>query len=200
MIRHSIGLRVIGFFFCLHALIANAANDESLQQHKGEAYLVEYQVDQLLLAIQKRLAFMHEVAQTKWNENLPIEEKQRELQILATILEKAKTYSLDEKKTASFFKAQMEAAKEIQKKDFERWELCRLTKFAQVMSLQEERLYIDQMNEVMLNLLSRIGNKPIGNIILQKPISLRPGDLVAEYIWQIAVSPLQDSRPENVDE
>lgn len=160
-----------------------------------EAFEVERKVDELLLLIQKRLVVMHEVARTKWNHNLPIEDKIREQQILADLAMKANHYGLDEKFAIQFFQAQMEASKEIQKTDFDLWRKNGVPKFEAVFSLKDElRIYIDGLNHKMMVLLSEIYAKPfseIGKDILDHPISTRSSDSIENDVWNMAIFPLR---------
>ena len=145
-------------------------------------------VDQLLLLIQKRLAVMHEVARTKWNQNLPIEDKVREQQILMDLAKQANQFNVDEKWIVSFFQAQIKAAKEIQKNDFAFWKQQGVYKFEAVLSLKDElRFYIDQINQEMMALLSQMSGK---DFILDHPISNRDTDYIGDDIWLLAISPL----------
>lgn len=107
-----------------------------------EDFEVEQTIDQLFLLMQKRLVIMHEVARAKWNQNLTIEDEIREQQILAGLVEKSSEYGLDKKWMIAFFQAQMDASKEMQKKDFILWQKEGLLKFEQALSLKDElRLY-----------------------------------------------------------
>lgn len=149
-------------------------------------------VDQLLLLIQKRLVVMHEVARTKWNQNLPIEDKVREQQILMDLAKQANKFNVDEKWVVKFFQAQIDAAKEIQKNDFAFWKQQALQKFEKVLSLKDElRFYIDQINQEMMVLLSQMyGKDQSGKFILDHPISNRDTDYIENEIWLLAISPL----------
>lgn len=161
-------------------------------------YEVEQEVDKLLLLIQKRLVIMHEVARTKWNQNLAIEDKSREQLILADLTAKANQFGLDEKFVSRFFEAQIEASKEIQKNDFILWKTNSVTKFDRVFSLKDElRLYIDQLNNEMFAALSKIYTKTYDksvNYILDQPISTRNSDHVENDIWFSATSPLKNNQ------
>lgn len=160
-----------------------------------ENFEVEQKVDELLLLIQKRLAIMHEVAKTKWNQNIPIEDKIREQQILEDLAAKADQYGLDKEFAIQFFQAQIDAAKEIQKGDFLLWKENGLSKFDKIFSLKDElRFYIDQLNNEMIELLSKIYSKPLelnSKYVLNHPISIRSSDFIENHIWLLAISPLK---------
>lgn len=175
---------------CIYAVIpANHFMHQSI-----EGYTEEKRVDQLLLLMQKRLVIMHEVARTKWVQNLPIEDRVREEQILVSLVQQARQYGLDDKWISKFFQAQMDAAKEIQKRDFTMWGE-REIKFDSTFSLKDDlRLYIDQINQEMMEVLSKIFDKNSNvKFILDDPISKRPSDHIEEFIWQQAILPLKSS-------
>jgi chorismate mutase len=158
-----------------------------------EEYAVEKHIDQLLLLIQKRLAIMHEVARTKWVQRLPIEDKEREQQVLKVLVEQASRSGLDEKWVERFFQAQMDAAKEVQKQDFAVWEQHGAL-FEKVFSLKDDlRIYIDQINLEMIDLLIKISGqcKHCESYLSEHPISIRPSDAIEESVWQMAISPLR---------
>lgn len=159
-----------------------------------ENFEIEQKIDELLLLIQKRLVIMHEVARTKWNQNLPIEDKIREQQILADLAAKANQYGLDEKLVTQFFQAQIDASKEIQKNDFLLWKENDLSKFDKTFSLKDElRFYIDQLNNEIILLLGKIytNSCKLNGYILNHPISKRSSDYIEDDIWLLAISPLK---------
>lgn len=157
-------------------------------------YETEKNVDQLLLLIQKRLAIMHEVARTKWNNQIPIEDKLREQQILQALGAKAKDYALDEKWVLGFFEAQIEASKEMQRHDFANWEKEGVQKFDHVFSLKDDlRLYIDEINQEMFVLIAKIRKSETGmqRFVLSQPISVRASDEIDPAIWSLSTSTLR---------
>jgi chorismate mutase len=126
---------------------------------------LEQKIDLLLLLIQKRLVIMHEVARTKWNQNLPIEDKEREEQILTNLANKAKAFGLDEKFVVKFFQAQIDASKQVQRNDFSLWKEQGMLKFEKILSLKDElRDYIDHLNQEMIMVLSQIYSAPYHDI------------------------------------
>lgn len=184
----------LAFFLCTQLISLELPAGIPTQQSM-EDYAAEKKIDQLLLLIQKRLVIMHEVARTKWNQNLSIEDKVREQQILNGLIEQAGKRGLDEKWVARFFQAQMDAAKEIQKNDFACWRE-RGIKFESTFSLKDDlRIYIDQINQEMISLLSQIYEKGhchiTASFILDRPISIRVSDAIDEPVWQLAISPFR---------
>jgi chorismate mutase len=62
----------------------------------------------------ERLAYMPAVAEYKYQRGLPIEDLQREQQVLASSLQSARELGLDEDRARQFIQAQINAAKQIQ--------------------------------------------------------------------------------------
>lgn len=152
-------------------------------------------IDQVLLLVQKRLALMHEVARTKWSQNLLIEDLDREKQLIADVKKRAESYGLDEAWTGKFFQAQFDAAKKIQKSDFDFWNQQGAPRFVSFLDLKQEiRPYLDQLSNELLESLGRIypeiSNGKLSSSILAMPLSRRPSDDIDEDVWQAAVFPL----------
>ncbi len=71
--------------------------------------------------VEQRLALMQQVAAWKWHHELPIENVQREQQVLNTAQDDALQRGLDINEARQFFMLQIAAAKEIQAYWFELW-------------------------------------------------------------------------------
>jgi chorismate mutase len=186
---------ILTFILCTQGAVAELNEAYSpIHETIGE-FEAEQKIDELLLLIQKRLVIMHEVARTKWNQNLPIEDKAREQQILVDLAAKANQYDLKEKIITQFFQAQIDASKEIQKRDFLLWKENSILKFDKIFSLNNElRFYIDRLNNEMLVALSKIYANHFNlsdKYVLIHPISKRSSDYIEEDIWSLATSPLK---------
>jgi cyclohexadienyl dehydratase len=81
----------------------------------------EPEVSRLYELIAHRLSFMEDVAAWKWQNDKPVEDKAREAIVLTAAAQQSEQYGLDGSSTTSFFIAQMEAAKLIQRQQFEGW-------------------------------------------------------------------------------
>src|SRR4051794_3177508 len=79
-------------------------------------------LDRLLVLMGQRLEVMHDVARYKWARKSPIEDPARERALLDDVAEGGRRLGLEPETTRSFFAAQIEAAKLIQRADFRRWE------------------------------------------------------------------------------
>lgn len=163
--------------------------------HSIEYIAQEKTIDQLLLLMQKRLIIMHEVARTKWNQALPIEDKVREQQIIDALVEKAHPLGVDKKWVSEFFNAQIEAAKEVQYNDFAFWKQEKVLRFEKVLSLKDElRAYIDQINQEMIELLSKLIEKNHNDNIsmFEFPLSASAANYIDNDIWLKVVLPLKE--------
>lgn len=109
-------------FYVVKFTFLNVFANNDLKSLTIENIETEKTIDQLLLLIQKRLVIMHEVARTKWNLHLPIEDLAREKQLLTGLVELAHANSLEKQWVSQFFQAQFDAAKQIQKADFALWQ------------------------------------------------------------------------------
>lgn len=138
-------------------------SEEPINQEVAQqilAYKAGEKIDQLFLLIQKRLDIMHEVARTKWNHDLPIEDPIREKQSLIELIEQARNHGLDEKWTSRFFQSQFDSAKDVQRRDFTAWKVQGVLQFESVLDLKNElRFCIDQVNQEMIVLLSKMGEE-----------------------------------------
>ena len=86
------------------------------------AVTVSQPVDRLLGLMRDRLAMMHDVARRKWADKSPIEDPAREAALLREVADRGVPLGLDPARTRAFFRAQIEAAKLVQRADFRRWE------------------------------------------------------------------------------
>ena len=153
-------------------------------------YETEKKVDQLLLLVQKRLSLMHEVAKIKWNKDLAIEDKAREETILNTLSQKINP--VDKSWIIAFFKAQIEAAKQMQKADFSCWKREGIETIDTTLSLNVAlREYIDRLNDEMLDLLSKVSQEDLKKTYLNKPISIRDADSIPQDVWNTAIDPIR---------
>jgi chorismate mutase-like protein len=80
----------------------------------------------------------------------------RERVLLEDVVERGKTYHLNEDVTRAFFAAQMEAAKLVQEEDFQRWRAEQHPAFADVAELPTLRSQIDTLNREILEALAEL--------------------------------------------
>ena len=85
--------------------------------------------------IGERLALMPDVARYKWNTRGPIEDLPREQQIIAGLKRQAEAMGIPARWAEDFFRAQIEAAKVIQRELFARWTAERAGPFPQAPDL-----------------------------------------------------------------
>ncbi len=112
--------------------------------------------DKLLDLMQDRLDVMHDVARWKWGAKSPIEDPKREAALLDDVAKRGKALDLDPAITRAFFKAQIEAAKIVQKADFQRWETRKQGPEGEAPDLTGVlRPRIDRLNRDLLTALSQ---------------------------------------------
>jgi chorismate mutase-like protein len=187
--------KTIGYFLFLLFCVISAQCPAAETQTRIEEIELQKKVDEILLLVQKRLAIMHEVARTKWNQNLAIEDIAREQQLLTDLVGLAGKKGLDEKWTRQFFQAQFDAAKMIQSNDFALWQLQGIGKFESTLDLKQQlRGYIDQLNQGLMEHLSLIHPEDgkCAPYVLANPISTRASDQIDKQVWETATAPLKD--------
>lgn len=176
--------------------VVSSASQVAIPEHQNIAVReLQNKVDSVLLIIQKRLAVMHEVARTKWNQKLAIEDLVREQELLAGLAEKGKNQGMDEKWVLAFFQAQFDASKRIQKDDFAIWTQSNTGRFEIVLNLKTElRPYIDQLTQDLIDALTLVypdlQASNVQSAILTHPLSTRDTDGIDDHVWQIAILPL----------
>jgi chorismate mutase len=112
-------------------------------------------VGRLLGLIKQRLDVAPEVARTKWNTKVPIEDLPREKQIIEAVAERAPEYGLDPRMAGIFFTGQIEASKIIQNALHAEWTARRQAPFAKVVDLgQSIRPVLDQLTPTMMRALA----------------------------------------------
>lgn len=195
--RNSSMIRtVLLFLIATSTSVFAVAPIAKIPPHQSIAgYSIQKKVDQVLFLVQKRLSIMHEVARTKWNQNLAIEDLAREQQIIASLVKQGQAHGMDEAWIRKFFQAQFDAAKLIQQYDMSTWSDQKEGKFESVLDLKQDiRPYLDQLSTELMtavaNLYNEIKEGKISALILPKGLSLRSSDYIEEEVWQLAVSPL----------
>ncbi len=87
----------------------------------GSASAAQATDEPLLRLLNERLDLMEQVAAYKWQHDLPIEDKAREDQVVASSVDKALRVGMEPESAVAFFRAQIDAAKEVQAYWFARW-------------------------------------------------------------------------------
>jgi chorismate mutase len=131
----------------------------------------ETAVDPLLQLMARRLALMRDVARWKWNAGKPIADPEREMALLDTVARRACHHRLDPALVRAFFTAQMEAGKQVQQADFERWRTAGQPPFDDVRALADIRRELDELSEALLVTLADAQphlETPAGRRLLEK--------------------------------
>jgi chorismate mutase len=113
-------------------------------------------VERLLQAQVRRLELMHDVARWKWNQGQAIEDPAREEALLQVILPQCEAAGLDMDFARPFFRAQIEAAKQVQEEDFQAWKAVNQGPFADGPDLTTQlRPQIDASTQELVAALAR---------------------------------------------
>lgn len=190
---------IMGLGLCL-------TNQPSFAQSKQSAILLanaqdvalvnqQQKVDKLLQLIQQRLLVAHDVARWKWNYKRPIEDRQREQELLDKLRKQAIDYNLQPDAVSTFFAAQITAGKLIQTADFQNWQRQGVKSFTSVPDLNQKlRPFLDKLNTEFLTVLTDI-NPVLSCSQVQKLIESRAqiiirGDGINSTVRRTAIAPL----------
>lgn len=111
-------------------------------------------VEPLLLRLAERLGVAEDVARSKWNSRAPIEDVEREKQILAGLVQQAQTAGLDAQLAEKVFRAQIEASKQLQRLRHQQWQAQQQPAFASAPDLVKEvRPRLDKLTGQIIDTL-----------------------------------------------
>jgi chorismate mutase len=152
-------------------------------------------LDTLLRLIAERLDIATAVAESKWNSKGPIEDIQREAQLLQTIQSQAPDYGLHPSQAAAFFSAQFNASKTIQKKLHSQWTTENHPPFKNPPSLQNDiRPKLDRLTPALLKALATslpiLQTQNEQSLLTQRAKSLLPPDRYPPKARRQALMPL----------
>jgi chorismate mutase-like protein len=170
-----------------------SANSCVLAQSGAQPPRVDPAIDNLLKLMKQRMLLMHDVARAKWNAKTPLADPGREKAMLRELAEKGRVLGLDPAFTSSFFAAQIEASKLMQRDDFRRWEAERRGRFADAPDLKRDlRPRIDALNSKLLTTLAKArpvlrGSEPIVRRLAVKALE---GEGITPEVRDSAVRPL----------
>lgn len=162
----------------------------------GQPAVAGEAVEGLKRVMAERLALMHEVARYKWNQGLAIEDPERERVVLARTAERAVAGGIPAALAARLVRAQIEAAKVIQRADVAGWEAAGAGPFDHVPDLAGElrpeiTRRTDELIVAVRQAMPLLGDCP-------ERAALRvPPPAMAAYpeAWAIAVAGLLDDDP-----
>lgn len=157
-------------------------------------------LEPLRTLLAERLALMPDVARHKWNTRSPVEDLARERQIIAGLQRDAEALGIPAAWAERFFRAQIEAAKVIQRDLFARWEASGQGKFANVPDLATViRPRLDTLTLQLLRTLAAAwpalsdpGQRP-RLVAAFQPLHTAPGANATAV--DVAVAPLTGSGP-----
>lgn len=111
----------------------------------------------LLSLMGERLALMTPVAQAKWNTRAPVEDARREAALVAGAAKEGQARGLPAALTERFFRAQIEAAKQVQRDHFAAWQTAGQKPFPNPPDLQRDlRPKLDALTKDLLDALAAV--------------------------------------------
>jgi chorismate mutase-like protein len=168
-----------------HEPIASRLQD--WQQHDWRADGSRGAARDLARLADLRLGVVTEVARWKWNRQAPIEDRPREANLLAAQRSAAAVRGIPVSRVDTFFGAQIEAAKQLQRDLFDLWREQEAGQFSGVADLETQlRPRIDAINARMLEALGRWNEVPVD---VRRLGPLGTGELSAEA-QRLALEPL----------
>jgi len=109
----------------------------------------------LVALIRQRLDLMEEVARSKWNLGIPVEDSSREQSLIDSVDALARGRGVDPALAATFFRAQIEAAKLVQSARISLWAAMHAGTFAAAADLRTEiRPKLDRLTADLLSALA----------------------------------------------
>ncbi|MFL9460260.1 gamma subclass chorismate mutase AroQ [Scytonema tolypothrichoides VB-61278_2] len=153
------------------------------------------QVNNLLQLMQQRLIIAHDVARWKWNKKLPIEDRQREQELIAKVRQQAIVYNIHPDTVTAFFQGQIEAGKQIQKADFQAWQRQGIKFFTNTPDLKKNiRPSLDKLNEeffpVLAEVIPSLGCSSVRESIQSRAPIVLKGNGIEQNVQRTALAPL----------
>jgi chorismate mutase len=110
--------------------------------------------DEFLRLIERRLHLSVEVARFKWNTGRPIDDPDRENELLERLVA-ARGQNVEEERVRRFFQAQIEASKQVQRALHEEWRSVAQPPFGSARDLGQLRPELDAVSSDLLRCLEQ---------------------------------------------
>ncbi|MEZ0295365.1 MAG: gamma subclass chorismate mutase AroQ [Candidatus Methylacidiphilales bacterium] len=179
----------------------NSYSHDHSSQAKRLSSSQKQDIARAISLINERLALMPDVARYKWNRSLPIEDPERERQLLSKLVRKGVALGLDPRVTQSYFADQISAAKLLQRGYYARWQSKRPRPTFNPPDLAtQQRPRIDDVTNRMLHSLVTLRNislRPDGSSALRTAAmaELRANDAASRDVLTVALRPLLQGLP-----
>ena len=151
-------------------------------------------IESLRALIDARLLLAPDVAQFKWNHHIPIEDLQREAEVIAALGHRASDLGVPQPWAEAFFRAQIEASKTAQSELFQGWDVFKHGQFADAPDLVTvTRPKLDRLTDQLLHALAE--NWPVlsdpkrRDDVVRAMHPMRAEDLSAKAVAE-AIAPL----------
>jgi chorismate mutase-like protein len=174
----------------LHQLIASGTFERMNEQWLAYPWGMET----LRALVDARLLLAPDVAQFKWNHHLPIEDRDRETQIVARFGEQAAALGVPREAAERFFRAQIEASKIAQNELFQGWDVFKHGQFPDAPDLATvTRPKIDRLNEQLLHALAdnwAVLSDPRRQVDVERALHPMASEALSAKAAAEAISPL----------
>ncbi|MEM0955468.1 MAG: gamma subclass chorismate mutase AroQ [Pseudomonadota bacterium] len=137
----------------------------------------------------QRLLMMHDVAAYKWINQRPVEDLEREAQVLTATVERATTFGLDRTFATGVVRAQISAAKHIQSRWFTVWAVEGGPARAPDLT-SELRPRISSQTEILLQQLKTFSAVELTEADRQTITAVPPELRDDKMAWAIATAPM----------
>ena len=136
----------------------------------------------------QRLVLMEEIAKSKWNAGLPVEDVAREAVVLEKTMAIAVGEGLKADSAARVLRAQIAAAKIVQRKLFDRWRITERGKFPDASDLGDDlRPEVSRLSNALIAALAA-ANDALESCLAPQILSPVPPQLASfPGAWKVAV-------------
>jgi chorismate mutase len=144
--------------------------------------------------MRQRLLLQHEVARSKWHAGLPITDAKRERELLERVEARARELGVEPAFAREFFRAQMDAGKQVQQADFDAWSRTGAGPPAAGPDLKALRRQLDELSRKLLEALKEAGPWPgreeVRRAVRARAETILQGQGITAQVRQAACAPL----------
>jgi chorismate mutase len=149
--------------------------------------------------IAQRLAYIEEVSKNKWNSGMPVEDPEREQEILKDVAWKAKRFGLSPTYARHFFRLQMEASKNLEYRLNSQWREEKRGRFTKTLDLKSEiRPHLDSVDDALI-LALRTNWSTIASKGASAEVEACQVPSKFPQVFSLALMPLMDRSAETAD-
>lgn len=156
-------------------------------------------VDEVLAIMRDRLLVMHDVANWKWNAQLPVTDTAREQVVVDRMVAQARERGVDADFAAALIRAQIEAGKQVQQQDLARWQAAERPRNGQHAEQGANvRRVIDDLGTRLIESLAKLGPKLTSSDVrarfVDRSNAMLRGTGIDDAVRQMAIAPFKLDR------